>query len=319
MPYRRFSPLLSSSCVFTLAVGAAYSQAQTSTPSTDPLGDATVAAVKPTSAAKPRLPAEMPAMPPKVTCIGGQLTIVADNSTMASVFAAIHGCIGATIDLPSGSSSTRMFADIGPGPVNQVLQSLLSSTDLDYVIQLSSSDSNKIQTVFVTTRVDDKDSSGTPALASTPARKAWLETRRNTRHSQEESDGSSSKDSQISATDTPDPAPVSTPIQDTTVAAGDAKPDVALGVPAAQPGAPLPAEVSGGTPGNNATPAGTANTPPADPNAAPVTDSNAAAPPDPSTASPADKETQDKISNMEQLFEKRKQMIETPSSAPKPQ
>ena len=319
MPYRRFSSLLSSSCVFTLAVGAAYAQAQTSTPPTDPAGDATVAAVKPASVAKPRLPAEMPAMPPKVTCTGGQLTIVADNSTMASVFAAIHGCIGATIDLPSGSSSTRMFADIGPGPANQVLQSLLSSTDLDYVIQLSSSDSNKIQAVFLTARVDDKDSPATPALASTPARRAWLDTRRNARHSQEESDGSSSTDSQISTTDPPDPAPVSTPIHDTPVVAGDARPDGTPSVPAAQPGAPLPAEVSGGTPGNNATPASTANTPSADPNAAPVTDSNAAAPPDPSTASPADKETQDKITNMEQMFEKRKQMIETPSSAPKPQ
>jgi hypothetical protein len=319
MACTRFSSLLSSSCVFTLALGAAYAQAQTSTEPTKPAGNAAVAPVTPASAAKSRLPAEMPAMPPKVTCTGGQLTIVADNSTMSSVFAAIHGCIGATIDLPSGSSSTRMFADLGPGPTTQVLQLLLSSTDLDYVIQLSNSDSSKIQAVLLTARVDDKDSLGTAALASTPARRAWLETRRNARRPQEESDGSSSTDSQLSTTDTSDPAPVATPIQDTPAVYRDAKPDAAAIVPAIQPGAPLPAGVAGGTPGNNVTPASNADTTPADPNATPAADSNAAAPTDPSTASPVDKETQDKITNMEQLFEKRKQMIETPSSTAKPQ
>ncbi|WP_263355075.1 hypothetical protein [Acidicapsa acidisoli] len=306
--------LLSSTGAFALALGSAYAQTQTSTPPTDPAGDTVV---KPSSATTQRLPAEMPATPPKVTCTGGQLTIVADNSTMSSVFAAIHGCIGAAIDLPPGASSTRMFADLGPGPVNQVLQSLLSSTDLDYVIQLSSSDSSKIQAVLLTARVDDKDSMGTPALASTPARRAWLETRRNARHNQEESDGSSSTDSQISATDTSDPTPVATPIQDAPVVAGDAKPEAAASAPVAQPGAPLPAGAAGDTPGNNVTPANNANTSPADPNATPAADSNAAVPPDPSTVSPADKETQDKITNMEQLFEKRKQMIETQSSTPK--
>jgi len=212
-----------------------------------------------------------------------------------------------------------MFADLGPGPTSQVLQLLLSSTDLDYVIQISSSDSSKIQAVLLTARVDDKDSLGTPALASTPARRAWFETRRNARHPQEESDGASSSDSQISTTDASDPTPVATPIQDTPAVDRDARPDAGLGVAVAQPGTTLPAEVAGGTSGNNVTPASNANTPPADPNATPAADSNAAALPDPSTAAPADKETQDKITNMEQLFEKRKQMIETPSSAAKPQ
>jgi hypothetical protein len=319
MSHWRFSSLLSSSCLFTLALGAAFAQAQTSTEPAKPAGDEVVAPVKPTSVTKPRLPAEMPATPPKVTCTGSQLTIVADNSTMSSVFAAIHGCIGAAIDLPLGSSSTRMFADLGPGPTSQVLQMLLSSTDLDYVIQLSSSDSSKIQAVFLTARIDDKDSLGAPVLASTPARKAWLESRRNARHNQEESDGSSSSESQISASDASDPSPVATPIQDTPAVAGDAKPDAGPTVPVAQPGTPLPAGVADSTPGNNVTPATNAITPPADQTATPAADSNAAAPPDPSTASSVDKATQDKITNMEQLFEKRKQMIETPSSTPKPQ
>jgi hypothetical protein len=318
MAFKNFSSLLSSSCVFTLALGAAHAQTRTSTVPSDPPGGTAVAAAKATSVAKPRLPAEMPAMPPKVTCTGGQLTVVANNSTMASVFEAIHGCIQATIDLPSGSSSTRMFAELGPGPVNQVLQSLLSSTDLNYVIELSGSDSSKIQAVLLTARADDKDPLGGSALALTPARKAWLETRRDARHTQEESDGSQPNGSPISTADASDAAPVLSPIQDTPTVAGNAKPDAAPGTALAQPDATAPAGVAGTT-GNNVTPSGNANTPPTDPNANPAADPNAAAPPDPTTASPADKETQEKITNMEQLFEKRKQMIQTPPSTPKPQ
>jgi hypothetical protein len=197
MDCRRFSFLLPSCCVITLALGASYTNAQASTVTVTPVKDVAIASARPASVAKPKLPAEMPATPPQVTCVGDQLTIVANNSTMASVFASLHKCIGVAIDLPSGFSTSRVFAELGPGPVNQVLQSLLSSTDLDYVIQLSSTDSTKVQAVILTARVDEvKDSLSSPELTSTPARRAWLETRHNARRTQEESESSALTESQ---------------------------------------------------------------------------------------------------------------------------
>jgi hypothetical protein len=315
MACRKFPSLLSSSCVFTLALGASYMQAQSPANPIAQAMAAPVTAAKPPSAAKPRLPAEMPATPPKVTCAGGQLTIVANNSTMASVFAAIHGCIGAAIDLPLGSSSTRMFADLGPGPINQVLQLLLGSTDLDYVIQTSNLDSSKIQAVILSARVSDaKDSLDSFELASKPARRAWLETRRNARRGQDDSDGSQLPDSQASASDGSDTVPIATPNQDTSAGAGDIKPEAAASAAVAQPTAPLPEGAATVAPDSSVAIGGNAAPAPADPSPAPATDPSPASPADQNSVSPADKETQDKITNMEQMFEKRKQMIETPAA-----
>ena len=60
-----------------------------------------------------------------------------------------------------------------------------------------------------------KDVPGAPELASTPARRAWLETRRNARHGQQDSDNSQPTSSQTSTNDAPDITPVTTPVQDT--------------------------------------------------------------------------------------------------------
>jgi hypothetical protein len=315
MAYGKLPSLLSSSCVFTLALGASYTQAQSAAAPIAPAIAAPVTAAKPPSAAKPRLPAEMPATPPKVTCAGGQLTIVADNSTMVSVFAAIHGCIGAAIDVPLGSSSTRMFADLGPGPINQVLQSLLGSTDLDYVIQTSGLDSSKIQAVFLSARMNDaKDSRDSPELGSKPSRRAWLETRRNARRGQDDSDGSPLPDSQAGASDGSDTMPAAAPSQDTSAGAGDIKPEAPTSAAVAQPLTPLPEGAATVAPDNSVAVGGNEAPGAAAPSPAPATDPNSASPADQNSVSPADKETQDKITNMEQMFQKRKQMIEAPAA-----
>jgi len=91
--------------------------------------------------------AEMaPPKAPKVTCIGDQLTISADNSTLGGVLAAVHNCTGVKVDIPEGAASSRVFEELGPGPARQVLEALLSGTELDYVIGSSSSDPQKIET-----------------------------------------------------------------------------------------------------------------------------------------------------------------------------
>ncbi len=76
-------------------------------------------------AAFPKMPVDLPPNAPTVTCKKGQISIVADNATMGSVLSALRPCIGVVIDAPDGSSSTRMYAHLGPGSANEILQSLL--------------------------------------------------------------------------------------------------------------------------------------------------------------------------------------------------
>ncbi len=256
---------------------------------------------------RPLAPAEMPPNPPKVTCSGGQLAIVADNSTMGSVLAAVRSCINVALDIPEGSSATRMYAALGPGPAYQVLESLLSSTDLDYVIQASESHPETIQTVLLLTRAKDPNALQGPAnVAQTPARRAWLESRRNSGRVQGPDDESSQVETESIVPDVAEKAPPSIPTSDSVVPSSktiDAeKPVDTSAADTAQTLAKAPA-----VPPTEA--AATSTSPSSDNAAPPVSDPNA--------DSLAAKETQNKITNMEQMFEQRKQMQENQTAAPK--
>jgi len=83
----------------------------------------------------PKNPAELPPKPPKVSCHGDQITISADNSTLDAILFAVRGCTGAHIDVPGDAGRVRSFEELGPGPVREVLDQLLSGTPYNYVIQ----------------------------------------------------------------------------------------------------------------------------------------------------------------------------------------
>src|ERR1700682_2863447 len=145
---------------------------------------------------RPKLPAELPSVPPKVSCNGDQLTIVAENATMGSILDAIRACIGVQIDIPDGYASARTYASLGPGPATKVIESLLSSTDMNFVIQSQDAHPQKVQAVVLMGRARDprnaKESSEATVLTMTPARKAWLNRRRNARPGTIADDDSSS-------------------------------------------------------------------------------------------------------------------------------
>ena len=89
----------------------------------------------------------------KVSFDDNQLTIVADNSTLSEILAAVHTRTGAEVDVPPSASGERIpTVRLGPGPAGQVLASLLSWTDFDYVIQASDTDPLKIQSVLLLAR-----------------------------------------------------------------------------------------------------------------------------------------------------------------------
>jgi len=112
------------------------------------------------------------------------------------------------------------------------------------------------------------------------------------------------------------------PTPATAAAAKPDKPDLPAVTPTAQAGTATATDTANGIPESTA--ARTIESPatPADPNTAPnatsPTDAKPAPSPDASALSPADKETQDRITNMEQLFERRKQMTGTPTSSTSP-
>lgn len=238
--------------------------------------------------------AEMaPPKAPKVTCIGDQLTISAENSTLGGVLAAVHNCTGVKVDIPEGAAASRVFEELGPGPARQVLEALLSGTELDYVIGSSSSDPQKIETVLLMVRSTDAQGSAADDRNLTPARRAWLQTRQNRRV------GAPSSEENYSPVDEPPAAP----------AADDA---------AAAPADTGKANGPQTPPADTPPPAPDAPVTPIDSVAAPVPAAEA-----PSGANPAlteDKSTSERISDMQQMFQQRRQMNQNqnPSQNPNP-
>ncbi|PYU53970.1 MAG: hypothetical protein DMG55_33055 [Acidobacteria bacterium] len=101
----------------------------------------------------------------------GQLTIIAENSKLGEILAAVSERLGANIELPASSSDERIWVRAGPGPARRVLAALLSGTDLDYVIQASDTDPEGILSVLLTprTRAAGAVTTGRPASPAEPA------------------------------------------------------------------------------------------------------------------------------------------------------
>ena len=113
-------------------------------------------------------PPARPAAPPKITYAGGQLKIDALGSTLAAVLTQVAALTGVKIEIPAGAESERMpVVELGPGPARQILASLLSDSNFDYLIQASDADPEKIQSLLLMPR--EKKGSG-PEIAARAAR-----------------------------------------------------------------------------------------------------------------------------------------------------
>jgi hypothetical protein len=75
---------------------------------------------------------------PVVTYRDGQLTIDAENSTLAEVLKLLAEKTGAVIDVPPGSGLERIVEHTGPGRAEDVLAWLLNGSPFDFVIVGSS-------------------------------------------------------------------------------------------------------------------------------------------------------------------------------------
>src|SRR5690242_19004670 len=75
----------------------------------------------------PLTPEQMPAQPPQVSYLNGQLTIIAPNSTLGDILNAVQKQTGADIEVPSGASE-RIAGRMGPGPARDVIAQLLNGS-----------------------------------------------------------------------------------------------------------------------------------------------------------------------------------------------
>jgi hypothetical protein len=134
---------------------------------TAPPQPVTAPVVLPPSSLTP--PEQVHASEPQVSFDGKQLTIVANNSTLSDILAAVRASTGAEIDAPASAFGEHLAeVRLGPGPAREVLASLLSWTDFGYIIQGSDKNPLGIQSVVlvVRTKAPAGGASSPGALAS---------------------------------------------------------------------------------------------------------------------------------------------------------
>src|SRR4051812_47791794 len=102
--------------------------------------------------APPPTPEQLPATPPQVTMSGGQLSIVAENSTLGDVLSAVRKLTGAGVEVPSAANSERVVVNLGPGNPQDVLQQLFTGSKFNYVILGAADNAAGIQKIILSAR-----------------------------------------------------------------------------------------------------------------------------------------------------------------------
>ena len=98
--------------------------------------------------APPVTPEHGPSSPPQVSFQGGQLIIVARNSTMSDVLNAVKQRTGASVDMPAGSGE-RVVGQFGPGAPRDVMAQLLNGSHYDYVLLGSAADPRALNKIVL--------------------------------------------------------------------------------------------------------------------------------------------------------------------------
>ncbi len=91
---------------------------------------------------------QQPATPPRVSYQNGQLTIVAQNSTLGDILRGVHAQTGAAVDVPANATE-RVVGHFGPGSASNVLASLLYGSHFNYVMLGSASNPDALERVIL--------------------------------------------------------------------------------------------------------------------------------------------------------------------------
>ena len=77
---------------------------------------------------------QYPPKPPRVSFRNGQLSIIAENSTLPDILTAIHQRTGAAMELPTTLGTERVAVKLGPAGTGDVLAALLNGSHFDYIV-----------------------------------------------------------------------------------------------------------------------------------------------------------------------------------------
>lgn len=99
----------------------------------------------------PPTPEQMPAVPPQVHYSQGQLTIVAENSTLADILRAVRAQTGAAVEVPPNATE-RVVTHLGPGPARDVLAALLNGSHFNYVMLGSAAHPDSVDRLILTSK-----------------------------------------------------------------------------------------------------------------------------------------------------------------------
>jgi hypothetical protein len=118
----------------------------------------------------PLTKAQLPAVAPQVSYHNGQLTIVAQNSSLGDILRAVKQQTGADIEVPENANE-RVVGHMGPGSPRDVLALLLNGSHFDYVMTASAQNPASLERLLLMPKAagDATAASVTQANATQPA------------------------------------------------------------------------------------------------------------------------------------------------------
>ena len=104
-----------------------------------------------TVAPQPQVPSgaeQQPPNPPRVSYMGGLLTVAAENATLADILKAVGNVTHATLE-GTQPEAERVFGQFGPGAPRQVLNSILSGTRYDFILVGGVDDPGSVERIML--------------------------------------------------------------------------------------------------------------------------------------------------------------------------
>ncbi|PYX96729.1 MAG: hypothetical protein DMG63_16400 [Acidobacteria bacterium] len=91
---------------------------------------------------------QQPPNPPRVSLMGGLLTVAAENSTLADILKAIETVTHASLE-GTQPDAERVFGQFGPGAPRQVLSSILSGSHYDFILVGAVDDPGSVERIML--------------------------------------------------------------------------------------------------------------------------------------------------------------------------
>lgn len=89
-----------------------------------------------------------PANPPRISFVGGLLTVVAENSTLADILKTVETVTHASLE-GTQPDAERVFGQFGPAAPRQVLNSILSGSRYDFILVGAVDDQGSVERIML--------------------------------------------------------------------------------------------------------------------------------------------------------------------------